>query len=407
MTQLTKKNSLQVVTSLSNLDLTKSHIGAVNISELINNLNKSQHNVNQTRDALNKARSEHEDGNFVGNWWHNREDDIKEAQYDLSSAVGELTSQSSKLIFFNTAISKILLDQQEELTKQQKKIESQTTLIKEQADKIEFQQEEISHTNQEIYNQQIEINKTNKGLLEAKNLTAEQAKKLIKIVDITDQIKNELLQSNSETLTSINILIKQHDLDIQETITNQKNSSENYLAELNKANADELQKKLEDINKTNTEQLQKTLDLGHETITSCHTDQINQLRIISEKIEKSFQLNRNEQQYLKTDVEKVITESNNLLSETNQQLADHNVLISQKEQLYILQINELQALINQEKKENNARLNFLELHLQESINTEKLKFNDKIKNIHIVNYLSIILITLSLFAIIYLGSHIL
>src|SRR5690606_2976265 len=120
------------------------------------------------------------DGNVFGNWWHDREDAVQDGQLELSKAIGELTQKSSQLLIVNTAISKVLSDQQGILLQQQQMLKSQAEALQAQNDKIYEQQKALEQ-------QQKEINAANKGLMEAKGLTQEQAQKLVGcVVRVTD-----------------------------------------------------------------------------------------------------------------------------------------------------------------------------------------------------------------------------
>ncbi|MDG2938715.1 hypothetical protein P7M32_06530 [Bisgaard Taxon 10/6] len=191
MTQLTTQKSNMVVTALSNIDIPSNILEQVNISELVREIHQSQQDVVSSKDALVNAREEKEKGSFWENWWYNRDDAIKQANENLSMAVGDLSSNSSKLMVVNTAISKVLLEQQSQLEQQQMRLSEQAYKIEKQNYEIAEQQAKLDLANQELAEQQIKINEANKGLMEAKGITQEQALKLVNIVKRTEALEDD------------------------------------------------------------------------------------------------------------------------------------------------------------------------------------------------------------------------
>jgi len=163
---------LQIVQAFSSLEVPERIIRESNIKELLHGLNADQEKVLSEADRLNRLRGEKKDGNFVGNWFHGRSDKIQEAQLDLNASIGQLTQKSSQLLVVNTAISKVLSDQQNLLLQQQQ-------LLKQQADELVAQNQRILDQQVQLGEQQKAINAANQGLLEAKGLTQEQAQQLV------------------------------------------------------------------------------------------------------------------------------------------------------------------------------------------------------------------------------------
>lgn len=62
-------------------------------------------------------------------------------------AIGTLTTQSSTLIVFNTAISKVLLEQQKILNEQQEELKQQASRIQIQNKYIQENQDELAKAN--------------------------------------------------------------------------------------------------------------------------------------------------------------------------------------------------------------------------------------------------------------------
>ncbi len=163
---------LQIVQAFSSLEVPERIIRESNIKELLKGLSADQEKVLSEADRLNRLRGEKKDGNFVGNWFHGRSDKIQEAQLDLNASIGQLTQKSSQLLVVNTAISKVLSDQQKLLLQQQ-------NLLKQQAEELVAQNQRILDQQVQLGEQQQAINAANQGLLEAKGLTQEQAQQLV------------------------------------------------------------------------------------------------------------------------------------------------------------------------------------------------------------------------------------
>ncbi|WP_313498650.1 hypothetical protein [Stutzerimonas nitrititolerans] len=188
---------LQIVQAFSNLSVPERIIQESNIKELLHGLNDDQQKVQSEAKRLAKLREEKKEGNFVGNWLYGRSDKIQEAQLDLNASIGQLTQKSSQLLVVNTAISKVLSDQQNLLLQQQ-------NLLKKQADELKAQNERILAQQIQLGEQQDAINAANQGLLEAKGLTQEQAQKLVGCVRLVTEAEQRIdsagqaLRSNLE-----------------------------------------------------------------------------------------------------------------------------------------------------------------------------------------------------------------
>jgi hypothetical protein len=150
-----------------------------------------QNAVRGSADRLERLRQEKQDGNFLGNWWNDRDDKVQDAQLDLSASIGRLTETSSRLLVVNTAISKVLSDQQNILLKQQRALEEQAKELKSQNEKILDQQQQLAK-------QQQKINAANKGLMEAKGLTQAQAEKLVGCVVRVSEAERKIELANEQ-----------------------------------------------------------------------------------------------------------------------------------------------------------------------------------------------------------------
>jgi len=195
MSSLTGKE-LQIVTALSQADLSESVIGGSCVKQLISAVVDAQSQTKSANDALQKARSEKNSQNVLSNWWNNTEDNIKDAQLALTTEISNLNRHSSQLLIFNTAVSKVLCDQQDILLTQQRRLEGQATQLRDQNAQILDQQQQLAA-------QQEEISAANQGLLEAKGITAAQARDLIGCVHRVEAAEVRIAQINQEVLAEI------------------------------------------------------------------------------------------------------------------------------------------------------------------------------------------------------------
>jgi len=182
---------LQIIQAFSTVTVPDRILRDSNVKELIRSMIDEQDKVQNNARNLDKARQEKKDGNIIGNWWNDRGDNVQEAQLDLSKSIGQLTQKSSQLLVVNTAISKVLSDQQNILLMQQDLLKQQTTRLEEQNEKI------LAHQLQ-LAAQQKAINAANEGLLTAKGVTQEQAKKLVGCVVRVEQAEKKIDGANTE-----------------------------------------------------------------------------------------------------------------------------------------------------------------------------------------------------------------
>lgn len=184
-------HELQVVQAFSSLTIPEQIVRDSNIRELIKDMIADTSSVKDESQRLKELRQEKKDGNFISNWWNDRDEKVQGAQLDLNQAMGRLTQRSSQLLVVNTAISKVLSDQQILLLKQQEQLEEQAHGLKLQNEKILKQQELLAE-------QQIELNKANQGLMEAKGVTQEQAIMLVGCVTRVTEAENKIDAANEK-----------------------------------------------------------------------------------------------------------------------------------------------------------------------------------------------------------------
>lgn len=188
---MTKLNTheLQIIQAFSSVDVPERIIRESNIRDLLHGMLSEQHAVQSDAQRLERLRQEKKEGNFIGNWWHDRDDKVQDAQIDLNKSIGRLTQKSSQLLIVNTAISKVLNDQQRILLEQQQTLKRQTDTLEEQNHKI-FAQQKL------LEKQQQDINQANQGLMEAKGLTQEQAQQLVGCVKLVREAESRISMAN-------------------------------------------------------------------------------------------------------------------------------------------------------------------------------------------------------------------
>ncbi|MDA8480858.1 hypothetical protein NNO04_19415 [Citrobacter sp. Awk 4] len=193
---LLNKQELQVIQAFSSADLPERLFRDSNIKELISGMTEEQQTVQKSAKDLDRLRREQRDGNFITNWWNDRDDVLQDAQIDLNKAIGRLTQKSSQLLIVNTALSKLLNQQQQILLDQQNILEGQTHSLAEQNEQILKQQVLLEE-------QQKEINKANQGLMDAKGVTQDQAKQLVGCVKRVTEAENKIGEANATLLAEL------------------------------------------------------------------------------------------------------------------------------------------------------------------------------------------------------------
>lgn len=191
-----KKQELQIIQAFSSLDVPERIIRDSNIKELLNGMLAEQDAIQSDARRLERLRQEKKDGNFLGNWWNDRDDKVQDAQIDLNKSIGRLTQKSSQLLIVNTAISKVLNDQQRILLEQQK-------ILKQQADTLADQNSKILEQQNLLEKQQQDINKANQGLMEAKGITQEQAQQLVGCVKLVKEAESRISADNQSLMSRV------------------------------------------------------------------------------------------------------------------------------------------------------------------------------------------------------------
>ncbi|CAE6766947.1 hypothetical protein R70006_03759 [Paraburkholderia domus] len=179
----------KVVQAFSAITIPEQIVRDSNIRELIAGMVAETKSVKEESGRLERLRKEQKEGNFVSNLWNDRDEKVKAAQLDLNQAIGRLTQRSAQLLVVNTAISKVLSEQQIVLLKQQ-------SLLEEQANRLKLQNEQILEQQVQLAETQKGLNAANQGLMEAKGVTTEQAVKLIGCVTRVEQAESKIDAAN-------------------------------------------------------------------------------------------------------------------------------------------------------------------------------------------------------------------
>lgn len=187
---------LQIVQAFSSVEVSEQIIRSADIKELVGGMLAAHDEVGRSAEELERARQEKKGGSLIGNWWKERGDKLQDAQIDLQQSIGSLSRKSSQLLIVNAAISKVLSDQQRALQRQQ-------NLLKQQADILEEQNRKILGQQQAIELQQQEIDAANLGLLEARDVSAEQTDRLVGSVKRLEEAESQIEQLNQQLISSV------------------------------------------------------------------------------------------------------------------------------------------------------------------------------------------------------------
>ncbi|MGL5486907.1 MAG: hypothetical protein ACRDC6_11545 [Shewanella sp.] len=191
-----KNQELIIVNAISQMVIPTEIFEKSEFKQAINDFKSAQESVQKSLDSVEYKRKAVDAGSSLGNWWNNRNSELRDAQLDLNKSMGLLTKQSSDLILFNTAISKVLVSQQKVLHEQQE-------LLKKQASELASQNTRILKQQKDQSEQQKKLLEVNKGLLEAKGITKEHAEKLVGCVRRVEIAEHKMEISNQELERSI------------------------------------------------------------------------------------------------------------------------------------------------------------------------------------------------------------
>ncbi|WP_349616086.1 hypothetical protein [Azotobacter salinestris] len=187
---------LQIVQAFSSAEVSEQIIRAADIKELVGGMLSAQAEVGRSAEELEQARREKKGGSLLGNWWKERGDKLLDAQIDLQKSIGSLSQKSSQLLIVNAAISRVLSDQQRSLLQQQ-------SMLRQQADILEEQNRRILEQQRALEQQQREIDTANRGLLEARDLGAEQTDRLTGSVKRLEQAESQMEALNQQLIACV------------------------------------------------------------------------------------------------------------------------------------------------------------------------------------------------------------
>lgn len=275
---------VQIVAALSSADLPEAMIGDSCVKELISAVMGSQQQAKSANDSLEQARKEKSEQNMFTNWWNNTEDKVKDAQLNLTSSIANLNRHSSQLLIFNTAISKVLCDQQNILLRQQR-------LLEDQARELNLQNLQILAQQKSLEAQQVEIKKANQGLLEAKGVTAEQARELVGCVQRVESAEQRISQVNQQLLTTIEQYMAQLQRELGENLAGAVTTLENRDKQLLKMTQEQKDKLAQQA--VTLSELQGTLNALDDNLTVRLQDAIEQHKVPMlqkvESLERQFE----------------------------------------------------------------------------------------------------------------------
>ena len=169
----------QIVQVLSLINLPEQILRDSDIQGLIKGMMSDQITVKITTQRLERLRREEKGGNSGKN---DRSDHTGEAQFDLNKSIGNLTQRSSQLLIINTAISKVLGDQQ--------------NMLQQQTDDLAVQSSKMLNQQIHLEIQQNAIIKANAGLMEAKGVTQQQAIQLVGCVERVSKAEEKIGEAN-------------------------------------------------------------------------------------------------------------------------------------------------------------------------------------------------------------------
>lgn len=187
---------LQIVQAFSSAEVSEQIIRAADIKELVGGMLSAQAEVGRSAEELEQARREKKGSSLLGNWWRERGDKLLDARIDLQKSIGSLSQKSSQLLIVNAAISRVLSDQQRSLLQQQ-------SMLRQQADILEEQNRRILEQQRALEQQQREIDTANRGLLEARDLGAEQTDRLIGSVKRLEQAESQMEALNQQLIACV------------------------------------------------------------------------------------------------------------------------------------------------------------------------------------------------------------
>lgn len=209
MSSIDNQDSQLIVQYLSDFEFNAKMFNGQAMQKIFSDMIDAMNKTKETSDKARLAKQAIEDGNFFGNFWNNRDDALKDAQHNLSLAVANLSENNSRLLMFNVAISKILLDYQQQLNDQQTVLNHQAQELKLHTDELASQNMELNRVNQAIIREQEKLNDLIKEFMEIKGLTNEQVKQLAQVVKDANILKEELVETVKHQYATVSKTIEE------------------------------------------------------------------------------------------------------------------------------------------------------------------------------------------------------
>lgn len=209
MSSTNNQDSQLIVQSLSNLELSSDLFSGQETQNMFRDMKSAMDKAKNSANDVRSAKQAVENGNWFGNWWYDRKDVLRDAQHDLALAVADLSENNSKLLIFNTAISKMLLDTQHKLNEQQIALNNQARELKSHTEELANQNENLNKTNQQIVQEQERLDNLIKEFVQIKGLTREQVGQIAQIVKDANILKEELTESFTRECVVISETLKE------------------------------------------------------------------------------------------------------------------------------------------------------------------------------------------------------
>lgn len=126
---------MQLVQALSSLGERPDLMIGTDVSKVLQGINKAQEQLKNASSELKARLTEH-----ANKAWYNIIDDtesrLRDAELNNTRAITELSSRSTELLLFNTAISKVICDMQGVLLQQQGTLDQQTQGLEKQNEAV-------------------------------------------------------------------------------------------------------------------------------------------------------------------------------------------------------------------------------------------------------------------------------
>lgn len=142
-----QQRSLQIVQAFSEVDVPEALYKGSNVARLVQDLKETREGVKSSNDKLGRLRSEKENQawykglSLLGD---STAEKIEEEHLNLNRRMAVLAQHSSELLVVNTALSKVLCDQQQLLLDQQGALARQAEDIEDQNGRIQGGQEQLA-----------------------------------------------------------------------------------------------------------------------------------------------------------------------------------------------------------------------------------------------------------------------